>query len=76
MFINVVLPAPFSPNSARTSPRPNDSEIPSFATRSPKRLVMPAISRTGVEFELDSAVIRMRPHPEEAVEHSRLESLS
>ncbi len=42
MDISVDLPAPFSPSSASTSPRASVSEMPSLATRLPKRLVMPA----------------------------------
>src|ERR1044072_2674327 len=46
MFISVVLPAPFSPSSARISPRRSSRSIASFATKAPKRLPMPASVRT------------------------------
>src|SRR3982750_461109 len=41
MDTSVLLPAPFSPNSASTSPCASVSEIASLATKLPKRLVMP-----------------------------------
>src|SRR5688500_10519754 len=48
IFINVLLPAPFSPISASTSPRPRDRETFLSATTPGKRLVMPLIeSRSG-----------------------------
>jgi hypothetical protein len=40
MFINVDLPAPFSPTSASGSPRRTESETPSQARTPGKRLVM------------------------------------
>src|SRR5215469_4751443 len=43
-FISVVLPAPFSPSSARISPGCTTRSMPSLATRPPKRLVMPRSS--------------------------------
>src|SRR5688500_1412688 len=44
MRIRVVLPAPFSPSRACTSPRRIVRSTPSFATRCPKRLVIPRSS--------------------------------
>ena len=41
MFNSVVLPAPFSPSRACTSPGATDRSIWSLATSEPKRLVMP-----------------------------------
>src|SRR6187399_61799 len=43
IFINVLLPAPFSPINASTSPRPSDRETSLSATTPGKRLVMPRI---------------------------------
>src|SRR5689334_8773158 len=48
IFISVLLPAPFSPISASTSPARSESETPCSATTPGKRLVMPRIlSRSG-----------------------------
>src|SRR6478735_4297518 len=47
IFISVLLPAPFSPMSASTSPARSDSETPCRATTPGKRLVMPRISSKG-----------------------------
>ena len=46
MLISVVLPAPFSPRSATTSPRRSAKEIASLAVSGPKRLVTPSSRRT------------------------------
>ena len=43
-FISVLLPAPFSPSNAHTSPPTSDRSTQSLATTSPKRLHMPASS--------------------------------
>ena len=49
MFISVVLPAPFSPSSASTSPRAQlERDARRWRPAAPKRLVMPARRRTGV----------------------------
>src|SRR3954468_14512764 len=45
MFINVDLPAPFSPSSAWNSPRRSGRWTASLAVSAPKRLVMPRSSR-------------------------------
>ena len=45
MFIRVVLPAPFSPTSASTSPLPTESEMSLHATTPGKRLVMCSMRR-------------------------------
>src|SRR3954466_10846983 len=45
MFINVDLPAPFSPSSAWISPRRSWRSTASLAVSAPKRLVMPRSSR-------------------------------
>src|SRR4051812_30984323 len=45
MFISVVLPAPFSPRSARISPRCRERSMASLATSAPKRFVTPASER-------------------------------
>src|ERR687896_2442511 len=47
MRITVVLPAPFSPSRACTSPGRTSKSIASFATSAPKRLVIPRSSRAG-----------------------------
>src|SRR5215210_6502059 len=41
MFESVVLPAPFSPSSACTSPSAASKSIPSFATTAGNRFVIP-----------------------------------
>src|SRR3954471_6625535 len=46
MFINVDLPAPFSPSSACTSPRRTSNETSSLATTPGNSLRIPCISRT------------------------------
>src|SRR5919199_1438275 len=46
-FMSVVLPAPFSPNSASTSPGNNSRLTWSLATSPPKRLTTPRASRIG-----------------------------
>src|SRR6266516_1545911 len=46
MFINVDLPAPFSPSRACTSPRRRSKSMPSLATTPGKRFVIPRSSRT------------------------------
>src|SRR5579862_182160 len=43
MFESVLLPAPFSPRSACTSPAAASKSTPSFATTPGKRFVMPRI---------------------------------
>ena len=47
MLINVDLPAPFSPSSARISPRRNSRFTPSLAITPGKRFVMPSSSSRG-----------------------------
>ena len=44
MFESVLLPAPFSPRSACTSPTAASKSTPSFATTPGKRLEIPRIS--------------------------------
>src|SRR5215211_6446408 len=46
MFISVVLPAPFSPSSARISPRRSSRSMPWLATSAPNRLPIPDSERT------------------------------
>src|SRR5579863_2445303 len=58
-FISVVLPAPFSPSSARISPGSTVRSMWSLATRSPKRLVMPRSS--SFKRRLHSRRVRRRP---------------
>src|SRR5712691_563859 len=55
--INVVLPAPFGPMIACSSPLDTASEIASEATTPPKRLVRPSICNRA------SATARPRQHP-------------
>src|SRR3990170_6129336 len=47
MRMAVVLPAPFSPRRAWTSPPRTSKSIASLATRSPNRLVIPRSSSAG-----------------------------
>src|SRR5215510_14584974 len=47
MFESVVLPAPFSPRSACTSPAAASNVTPSFATTPGKRFVMPSMRTAG-----------------------------
>ena len=47
MFESVLLPAPFSPSSACTSPTFASKSTPSFATTPGKRFVMPYIATAG-----------------------------
>src|SRR3954452_23006517 len=47
MFESVLLPAPFSPRSACTSPAAAAKSTPSFARTPGKRFVMPRISTAG-----------------------------
>src|SRR6516164_6174661 len=49
MFERVVLPAPFSPSSACTSPTPASKVTPSFATTPGKRFVIPSMRTAGGE---------------------------
>ena len=44
----VVLPAPFGPSSASTSPAPKESDTSSTAARVPKTRVSPEVSTTAV----------------------------
>src|SRR5919204_400334 len=61
MFINVVLPAPFSPSSACTSPRRTSKSTWSFASTPGKRFVIPRTSRTGRSSTVaDSKPVRRR----------------
>ena len=46
--MSVLLPAPFSPIKARTSPAATPSETPSSARVAPNDLVTPRISRSNV----------------------------
>jgi hypothetical protein len=48
MFERVVLPAPFSPSSACTSPAAASKSTPSFAITPGKRLVMPSMRTAGI----------------------------
>ena len=45
IFISVVLPAPFSPTTARISPGESERSTAEFASREPNHLVIPFISR-------------------------------
>ena len=47
MFDSVLLPAPFSPSSACTSPARASKSTPSFATTPGKRFVIPRIATAG-----------------------------
>ena len=47
IFIKVLLPAPFSPSTAWTSPGCTVSETPSLATTPGYRLVMPVSCKRG-----------------------------
>src|SRR3954452_25600856 len=47
MFESVLLPAPFSPSSACTSPAATSKWTPSFATTPGKRFTIPRISTAG-----------------------------
>src|SRR4051812_13913324 len=47
MFESVLLPAPFSPSSACTSPAAASKSTPSFARTPGNRLVIPRISTAG-----------------------------
>ncbi len=49
MFESVLLPAPFSPSSACTSPTAASKSTASFASTPGKRLVMPRIATAGAE---------------------------
>src|SRR6478735_2486313 len=60
IFISVLLPAPFSPMSASTSPARSDSETPCRATTPGKRLVMPRIWSKGGVSRSDAALIACR----------------
>src|SRR5581483_7189742 len=56
IFISVLLPAPFSPIRATTSPRLTETETPSSATTPGKRLSIPQSSRRGVGMVGEKAV--------------------
>ena len=58
MDTKVLLPAPFSPSSASTSPRASVSEMASLASSAPKRLVMPVSYRTGAASAIGSGAGR------------------
>src|SRR5215471_17349557 len=62
MFINVDLPAPFSPSSACTSPRRTSNDTSSLATTPGNSLRMPRISRTSSSLTLTAvdAIARRR----------------
>src|SRR5437899_1076487 len=47
MFESVLLPAPFSPRSACTSPSAASKSTPSFATTPGKRFVIPRMATAG-----------------------------
>src|SRR3981081_506338 len=47
-FINVLLPAPFSPTKAKTSPARTDKSTPSSAMVAPKRFRTPSIRSSSV----------------------------
>src|SRR5712691_1100601 len=49
MLESVVLPAPFSPSSACTSPTAASKSTPSFATTPGKRLLIPTMRTAGTE---------------------------
>src|SRR5919106_4894074 len=54
--MRVVLPAPFSPRRAWTSPPRTSKSIPRLATRSPKRFVIPRSSRAGAPSDAPSTL--------------------
>src|SRR5690606_4288012 len=60
IFIRVLLPAPFSPMRASTSPACKESETPSSASTPGNRLVIPLIRRRGTAVEL-TVVFRCPP---------------
>src|ERR671923_629480 len=53
MFISVVLPAPFSPSSPRTSPAWRTRSTERLACTAPKRLSMPRNSSSGADSLMD-----------------------
>src|SRR5687767_2996234 len=53
MFISVVLPAPFSPSSPRTSPACRVRSTERLACTAPKRLSMPRNSSSGADPFMD-----------------------
>jgi len=55
MFISVVLPAPFSPSRAWTSPGATSKETSSFASTPGKRLVIPRIATATRRMEAGEA---------------------
>src|SRR6266581_9173824 len=55
-FMSVVLPAPFSPSSASTSPGYSCRSTWSLATSPPNLLTMPRASRTGSDADIGDAV--------------------
>src|SRR5690348_6207973 len=61
MRISVVLPAPFSPSSAWTSPRPTSRSTASLARRSPNRLVMARIRTAGTPPSATGSLVAIRP---------------
>src|SRR5262249_1705008 len=66
MFISVLLPAPFSPTTATTSPFATASEISSQATVSPKILVSPTSSSRGALGPVETGPIGAGPWEEGA----------
>src|SRR5919106_5592236 len=64
MFISVVLPAPFSPSSPRTSPAWRTRSTDRLACTAPKRLSMPRNSSSGSDALMDVEQARRRAaHP-------------
>src|SRR3954447_22387397 len=63
--MSVLLPAPFSPTSASTSPLRTERSTPARATVAPKRLWTPCIFRRSGD-----ATIRKSPHPNPSTSRS------
>src|SRR5918994_412369 len=71
ILIRVLLPAPFSPRSACTSPGRASKSTSSSATTPGKSLRMPCISSTG---RLGSAAGRAGPSQQHGADHLQLET--
>src|ERR671933_1748067 len=63
MFESVLLPAPFSPSSACTSPSRASKSTPSFATTAGKRLTIPRIATAALPVRSDIRASLTRGEP-------------
>src|SRR5271156_3001808 len=71
IFMSVLLPAPFSPMSARTSPDSTPSETPSSALVAPNDLVTSRISRSTAASHTDSLrASRQHSRPVQRSQHA------